>query len=488
MLKRQHQLFVALLCAADALAIIAACYGAWALRRVSVEQFFAQSWENWLIREPLVPLALPFALLALWGAGLYQARRDRPLWSEWIQIAKASVATIAMVLIVFWAIGNDELIGGKTPYGAPELWGITMHAGRVQFGLLALLLPLMIGGQRTALRFLLRTVRSRGYNLRHVAVIGVGRLGQIVARTLERNSWTGLSVSYFVSHHARTRRTACVGRPVMGGLDDLESALERHPVDAVYLAIPNTTAATIPLLLQRLEKFTLDVRIVPDVHPRFVPQSMVVNELDGMPILSYRENPSSGLGGISKRTLDVIGSLAALVLFSPLMALLAGAVKLSSPGPVMFKQQRVSLGGRTFLIYKFRTMYHVEDEQGTPASWTSRNDARITPVGRWLRSTSLDELPQLINVLRGEMSLVGPRPERPELIERFREDWRGYLLRQHVKAGMTGWAQVNGHRGDTGLRKRLQYDLFYVRHWSLWLDLRILWLTVFRGFLHRNAH
>jgi len=153
----------------------------------------------------------------------------------------------------------------------------------------------------------------------------------------------------------------------------------------------------------------------------------------------------------------------------------------------MFRQQRVSLGGDTFRIFKFRTMLDVSDESA-PARWTARDDARITPLGRWLRSTSLDELPQLLNVLRGEMSLVGPRPERPELIARFREDWRGYMLRQHVKAGMTGWAQIHGLRGETSLRKRIQYDLHYVRHWSVWFDLRILAMTAVRGFVHPNAH
>ncbi|CAN0572453.1 unnamed protein product, partial [Laminaria digitata] len=151
-------------------------------------------------------------------------------------------------------------------------------------------------------------------------------------------------------------------------------------------------------------------------------------------------------------------------------------------------QRRVSLGGDTFWIWKFRTMLQVGDESKLEdAQWTSRDDPRITRIGRWLRRTSLDELPQLFNVLRGDMALVGPRPERPELIDRFREDWRGYMLRQQVKAGMTGWAQVNGLRGDSSLRKRLQYDLFYIRNWSIWFDLRILLLTMIRGFVHPNA-
>jgi lipopolysaccharide/colanic/teichoic acid biosynthesis glycosyltransferase len=177
------------------------------------------------------------------------------------------------------------------------------------------------------------------------------------------------------------------------------------------------------------------------------------------------------------------------------MLLIGLLVRASGPGPVIFRQPRASLGGRTFNIYKFRTMKHVDAEQqsiedagkGVDA-WTDTDDPRVTRIGRLLRRTSLDELPQFFNVLLGEMSLVGPRPERPELIARFREDWRGYMLRQHVKAGITGWAQVNGLRGKTSLRKRVQYDLFYIRNWSLLFDLRILWMTIFRGFVGPNAH
>jgi len=212
-----------------------------------------------------------------------------------------------------------------------------------------------------------------------------------------------------------------------------------------------------------------------------------MSELDGMPILSLRESPLTGLAGAVKRLFDIVGAAACLIVFGPLMLVVGFAVAWTSPGPVLFRQRRVSLGGEEFQILKFRTM-DVRGGEGEPVSWTTRDDPRVTPLGRWLRRTSLDELPQLFNVLGGDMSLVGPRPERPELIARFRDDWRGYMLRQHVKAGITGWAQVNGLRGDTSLRKRLQLDLFYIRNWSLGFDVKILWLTLFRGFVHRNAH
>jgi len=258
--------------------------------------------------------------------------------------------------------------------------------------------------------------------------------------------------------------------------------------------LPGRMLAQLPELLLRLERFPLDVRIVPDMNPRYMPLNMTVNDLDGMPVLSVRESPLSGWGALLKRGIDVVGSVAGLAVFGIPMLAIAAAVRLSGQGPIIFRQQRMSLNGQRFNIFKFRTMNHVDAEfqavrdadRGTDA-WTSKNDARITRFGRFLRQTSLDELPQLFNVLLGEMSLVGPRPERPELIRRFREDWRGYMLRQNVKAGMTGWAQVNGYRGDTSLSKRLQYDLFYVRNWSLMFDIRILWMTIFRGFSHENA-
>lgn len=476
MVKQQHQLFVALLAAADGVVVTLACYTAWALHRFKNFGWFPDwpgYWESW-VKNPIAFFVVPIALLAMHLSGLYRPRRDGSILREQFGVLRASLLTFAGVVLVLWLVENQ-----------------LVQEGRFQLAMLGLLLPVMLSIHRTVFRVGLRWLRSRGWNLRHVAVIGAGRLGQIACRTIERNSWTGIKVTYFISHREHTRRTELMGRPVYAGLDDLEKTLEAHPVDAVYIALPNTQASLLPDILQRLERFAVDVRIIPDVQTRHMPAAMKVSELEGMPILSVRECPLYGLGGFSKRILDIVGASVALLIFSPVMLACAIAVRLSGPGRVIFKQRRVSIAGETFKIYKFRTMYHVEDEKyggWTDEKWTERNDPRITPVGRFLRKTSLDELPQFLNVLKGQMSLVGPRPERPELISRFRDDWRGYMLRQHVKAGITGWAQVNGLRGDTSLKKRLQYDLHYIRHWSLMFDIKILILTVFRGFIHRNAH
>jgi Undecaprenyl-phosphate glucose phosphotransferase len=485
-LKQRHQLFVALLVLLDALVVIAASVAAWIARDLVLGQDVPDRFDA-RVRESLVVYSVPIVLFCLRWFGLYRPRRDRSLLNETAEIAKACAAALLGVLAAMYMFGDPIL---RAHPGEVILFGYSLDAGRLQLLCLAVVLPLAVVSHRLFFRSVLRTMRRRGWNQRHVAIIGCGRLGQIVARTFARNSWTGLQVAYFVSHQDQTKRTICLDRPVVGGLNDLDAIMAQRKPDAVYVALPSMRSNLLTSVLARLEKFPVDVRVIPDVSPRHLPQNMVVSELDGMPILSYRECPTRGVGGLSKRALDLLGAAVALLLFSPLMALVALLVRLSGPGPIIFKQRRVSLGGEVFNIYKFRTMFHVEDEEsgGGSARWTERGDPRVTAVGRFLRSTSLDELPQLINVLMGEMSLVGPRPERPELIERFREDWRGYMLRQHVKAGMTGWAQVNGHRGQSSLKKRLQYDLFYIRNWSILFDLKILWLTVFRGFVHRNAH
>ena len=479
MLRQQHQLFRSILVIADGAAIAGAQIAAYWLRFVYFPSLYDENPQYSSHALPL--LSIPIMLGSLMWCGLYQPRRDRQFISEAMSLARAVL--IGTVLIIVW-----RFLMMKTLYGG-------LDPSRLQFVIFAVLSLVMLIVWRGVFRATLWHMRRRGFNLRHVAIIGTGRLGQVTYHTLRRNLWTGVTPALFISHHPTTSRTECCGLPVHGSLHTLRETLEQHDVSGVFIAIPQRMSAELPRILHSLEQFPIDVRIVPDVNPKYAPVNMAVHELDGMPILSLRESPLNGWGRITKRMLDIAGSLTAIAVFSPVMLTLAVLVRMSGPGPIIFRQCRASLGGRQFEIFKFRTMVEASAEQqaardvgkGTEA-WTDRDDPRITRIGRIMRATSLDELPQLFNVLLGDMSLVGPRPERPELIARFREDWRGYMLRQHAKAGMTGWAQVNGLRGNTSLRKRLQYDLFYVRNWSLTFDLRILWLTIFRGFVNPNAH
>jgi exopolysaccharide biosynthesis polyprenyl glycosylphosphotransferase len=484
MLREQHRFFRSVLIAADLVVVASAVALAYWIRfdllsRVSALRPPESSWSYATHGIPILAAA-PLMLVAMLWAGLYQPRRDQRFHGEAAAIVKAAVVGVGLLIAALSLFRN--VLFNSRDYSS------------LQFGAFGVLVVMMLWTWRASFRGVLRALRRRGWNLRHVAIIGTGRLGQVVLRTIRRNLWTGITPAYFISHHPHDRPGECVELPVRGGLNDLERALESHPVTGVIIALPARMAAEMPDLLARLERFPLDVRIVPDVNPSYLPINMAVSELDGMPVLSVRESPLSGWGRVGKRALDLVGGAAALMVFGLPMIAIAFLVRLSGPGPIVFRQERMSLNGRRFMLYKFRTMTHIAAEQqalrdagkGTEA-WTKADDPRITRVGRFLRRTSLDELPQLFNVLLGEMSLVGPRPERPELIERFRDDWRGYMLRQNVKAGMTGWAQVNGLRGDTSLKKRLQYDLFYIRNWSMMFDVRILIMTVFRGFVHPHA-
>lgn len=481
MLREQNQLFRWILIGVDAAVVLAAQVAAYHVRFRFFPTLDPREVPTYGTHSIPPEAAVLLMVLTLMWVGLYRPRRDQHFINEAGVIFKAVI--IGALATRLWCdLFEKILYGGQDP-------------SRGQTLIYALTALVLLIAWRFTFRSILRWMRRHGWNLRHVAIIGSGRLGQVVCRTLARNSWTGIKPSYFISHHHRTTRRGCANLPILGGLDDLDRILEENRVTGVFIALPQRAAVLLPDLLTRLERHAVDVRLVPDVNPRHMPFNMAVSELEGMPILSVRESPLVGWGRLAKRTIDLAGALAALVIFALPMLVIVVLVRLSGPGPVMFRQERASLGGRRFMIYKFRTMRQVTAEQqpleelsdGREA-WTARNDPRVTGIGRFLRRTSLDELPQLFNVLLGEMSLVGPRPERPELIARFRDDWRGYMLRQHVKAGMTGWAQVNGLRGDTSLRKRLQYDLFYIRHWSIGFDLRILWLTIFRGFVNPNAH
>ncbi|MCZ6836761.1 MAG: undecaprenyl-phosphate glucose phosphotransferase [Planctomycetota bacterium] len=483
MLRNQHRFFRSVLIACDTLMLVAAVVLAYFVRFHLLDEYLPPKDSNIRFATHSIPVlvAVPLMLVSLLFVGLYQPRRDQRYFYEASVIIKATLIGLGLT-IAFITLFGKVLFDGR-------------DFSRLQYGTYFVLSTFVLLLWRYAFRVILRSLRRRGWNLRHVAIIGDGRLGQVVAHTLKRNSWTGIKPSFFISHHAAPKRQQCVDLPVRGGINDLETILDTEEISGVFIALPGRMAAELPDLLLQLEKHPLDVRVIPDMNPKYMPINMSVSELEGMPILSVRESPLAGWGHVVKRVIDFFGSIVALVIFGLPMIIIAILTRFSGSGPVIFRQERMSVNGQRFMIYKFRTMHHVDSEAMTlrdsgqgKAAWTKTDDVRVTRLGRLLRRTSLDELPQLFNVLIGEMSLVGPRPERPELIQKFREDWRGYMLRQNVKAGMTGWAQINGLRGNTSLRKRLQYDLFYIRNWSVMFDLRILWLTIFKGFVHPNAN
>ncbi len=335
-------------------------------------------------------------------------------------------------------------------------------------------------GVRTALRML----RTRGYNLRHCLIVGDGAQARDLAERLRQQAWLGLHVAGILGSPAPLTVAAGTG-PRTDGAADLASMLRDQDIDQIFLVLAPTDPG-FASVIETANTEGIPVTVAPDpkvfgplLHAR-------AESLAGIPVYTLIDSPIFGAGAIVKRAFDVVFSLFVLLLLSPLLLLLAVGVKLSSPGPVFYRQERVGLDGERFAMLKFRTM-PVDAEQTTGPVWNRKGAARATPFGALLRHTSLDELPQFLNVLRGDMSVVGPRPERPYFIEQFKHEIRLYNVRHRVKAGITGWAQVNGWRGDTSLEKRIEFDLDYLRNWSLWLDLKIVLLTVFRGFWHENA-
>jgi putative colanic acid biosysnthesis UDP-glucose lipid carrier transferase len=272
--------------------------------------------------------------------------------------------------------------------------------------------------------------------------------------------------------------------PVAGEVDQLFRDLDDGSLDQIWIALPLRAEARIRELLERLRRYSVQVRFVPDIF-NFTLLHHSMTEIAGLPVINLTESPLEGANLLLKKLEDFFLSLFILLITSPLMLLIAIGVKLSSPGPVFYRQERVTWNGERFHILKFRTMLNGA-EAGGPV-WSNRNEARATRFGAFLRRTSLDELPQFLNALRGEMSVVGPRPERPEFVERFKQEIPGYMQKHLVKAGITGWAQVNDFRGDTSLHERIQCDLYYIENWSLWFDLRIIALTVLHIFRSRNA-
>ena len=359
------------------------------------------------------------------------------------------------------------------------------HYSRLVMLYFGALSAVVLVGSRLWVRLLLRSLRARGFNLRQVLLVGEGGSVERLIDRFEAFPELGFRARGVVTHEGSTTRLVA-GKEVVGHFGEIADILQRIRIDEVLIALPASQQAEVTRLLELLKDETVDVRLVPDVH-EYVTLGCEVEDFDGVPVVRINDSPLIGWYAAAKRVTDVVVAALALVLLSPLLLLIGALVKLTSPGPVLYAQERMGLDGRTFRMLKFRSM-RVDAEEQTGAVWAKRGDGRTTLLGGILRKTSLDELPQLWNVLCGEMSLVGPRPERPVFVHQFRKQIPHYMLRHKVKAGITGWAQVNGWRGNTSLRRRIECDLYYIQNWSYALDLKILTLTLWKGFVNKNAY
>ena len=419
---------------------------------------------------PLYPyLLMLLPILVVWGVSfrafdLYRPRRIASHLSEAADLAKASsLGALVLVAVMTFIFREYEYSRVVIVY----FWLLSIAA-----------VWLARGTFREALRF----ARRRGYNLRYAVVVGDGELAATVVSRLAARTDVGIEVLGVVGDD----KEGMGGARRLGGYSDLRAVLDAHLVDHVILALVHEDYGRLGGLLEAVGDEPVTIHVVPDLF-RFASLRGGVEEFEGMPFIHLRDSPLHGWSQVTKRAFDLVFSCALLIGLAPVLLLLALGVKLTSRGPVLYRQERMGLDGQRFRMLKLRTM-RVDAEVGTGPVWAAEDDPRRVPYGAWLRRLSLDELPQFVNVLRGEMSVVGPRPERPFFVEQFRRTVPGYMLRHKVKSGVTGWAQVHGLRGNTSLEKRIQYDLEYIERWSLWLDVKIIVLTVARIVFERNAY
>ena len=432
--------------------------------------------SHYTLLLPLITLLWP---LLFYLHGLYNLRRLRSRIDEFFSIIWAVTMGTAATLFVALYLRVYYF------YGPPET------SGRYEFSQLVLGLFVVFDiVLLTLARSLIRKRREArwrlGEGLRNILIAGAGELGRSVADKFIDHQELGFRVLGFLDDHFRGEFAGYRGLPILGTIDEVEQVIAERQVYSLYIALPLEDHEKIRSLIGFASREGLDIKVAWD-YLTHVALRAGVEDLDGIPVISLAETPIQGWNWVQKRTMDICISAALLALATIPFAVVAVLIKLTSKGPVFYTQERMGLDGKPFTIYKFRSMREDAEKETGPV-WANPNDPRRTPLGSILRRLSIDELPQLYNVLRGDMSLVGPRPERPRFVLEFKERIPQYMLRHKVKSGMTGWAQVNGWRGNTSIEKRVEHDLYYIANWTLRLDIKILWLTFWRVFLHRHAY
>ncbi len=339
---------------------------------------------------------------------------------------------------------------------------------------------------RLGIHMILRSMRRRGFNQKHILLIGYSQTAKGYIDRIRANPQWGYRVMGILDDNVVSGKEYR-GVKVLGRIANLEIILPENKLDEIAITLGLSEYSKLEHIVAECEKSGVHTKFIPD-YMKIIPTRPYTEDLLGLPVINIRYVPlSNPFNSFIKRCIDIFGAIVGIVLFSPVMLIVAICIKVTSPGPLIFKQDRVGLHNKPFQMYKFRSMV-VQKESEEKKQWTTKGDARVTPVGRFIRKTSIDELPQFFNILKGDMSLIGPRPERPFFVEKFKEEIPRYMVKHQVRPGLTGWAQVNGYRGDTSIMKRIEYDLYYIENWTLGFDIKILFLTFFKGFVNKNAY
>jgi Undecaprenyl-phosphate glucose phosphotransferase len=412
-------------------------------------------------------LLVPLYLIIYYFAHLYTPKRGKRRWIEIFNIIVANIFGIAFFSSFLYITGEKDI-------------------SRYFLGLYLCLNIIFTVAARMILTQALRIARRRGYNLKHVLLVGYGHAAEAYIDRIFANPQWG----YYI--HGILDDTMEVGTmykkvPVIGSITHLEAFLSKMSLDEIAITLSINEYEKLENIVAVCEKSGVHTKFIPDYYS-FIPTTPYTEDLYGLPVINIRNVPlSNTYNRIIKRIVDIIGASLALIIFAIPMLIVAILIKITSPGPIIFSQIRIGKHNKEFKMYKFRSM-EIQPDQEEKKAWTTKSDPRVTGIGKFIRKTSIDEFPQFFNVLKGDMSLVGPRPERPFFVDKFKEEIPRYMIKHQVSPGLTGWAQINGYRGDTSIRKRIDHDLYYIENWTLGFDFKIMFLTIFKGFINKNAY
>ena len=418
----------------------------------------------------LIPI-VPTYLLLYWAFHLYEPKRTHSKRAELWHICQACAVGLMLLTSILYAFRRSGYFGN---FSTRML---------VAFSIIDITLTTI---ERFGIRYILSRLRRKGFNQKHVMLVGFSDASDQFIDACRRNPDWGYHIYGIVDDIAELGESY-KGIQVVGRISELEHILAQNTIDEIAITLPLAAYAKLDGIVHVCEKSGVHTKFIPDYN-NIIHSKPVTEDMDGLPVINIRNVPlTDPVKATAKRAVDICGALVGIILFSPIMLVVATLIKLTSPGPIIFKQERVGLHNKPFMMYKFRSMVQ-QTEADEKKGWTVPGDPRVTRVGRFIRKTSIDEFPQFFNVLAGQMSLIGPRPERTQFVEMFKEEIPRYMIKHQVRPGMTGWAQVNGLRGDTSIYERVKYDIWYIENWTMSLDVKILFLTIFKGFVNKNAY
>ena len=467
MIKDNQKNFNRLCVLIDGAVIIISYLSAWFLR------FVAPIWESTVLtlsfRQYMLALVfiVPGFLILYQAFNLYAPKRIQGRRLELANIIKSNTLGVLLIMFALYMLKENNF----------------------SRGLIYIFVFINISADwivRLIIRYVLRDMRKRGLNQKQILLVGYSRAAEeFIDRVLANPQW-GYVIRGILDDNIPSG-TEYKGIKVIGRIANLMIILPANRLDEIAITLGLSEYYRLEEIVALCEKSGVHTKFIPDYN-NIIPTKPYTEDILGLPVINIRYVPlSNNFQAALKRLMDIVGSICAIILFSPVMLTASILVKATSKGPLIYKQERVGLHNKTFRMYKFRYM-EIQKESEEKKAWTVKNDPRVTKIGKIMRRTSIDELPQLFNILKGDMSLVGPRPERPFFVEKFREEIPRYMVKHQVRPGLTGWAQINGYRGDTSIRKRIECDLYYIENWSIGLDIKILFLTVFKGFVNKNAY